>query len=313
MAYLGDYAEDYATMTFTFSTRKDTGLPTVLTGSPVITIYKGTSVTGKTSAESYVTLTIDFNSKVGLNHVLVDLSGDAFFATGNDYHVVITTGTVNSISVIGETVATFSIENRFMRGTDSVVLAGPTKTEMDTAHGLLATEAKQDTIDTVVDAIKGVTDLLPDAGALNDLAAILTDTAVIGALGAGLTELGGMSAIMQGQVNTEADSALTDYDAPTKAEMDTAHALLATPAQVNTEVVDVMATDTLTLPGQGAPSNTPTTREAIGWMYKVFRNRKTQTATDWKLYADDGTTVDAKATVADDATTASKTEIVTGP
>lgn len=32
------------------------------------------------------------------------------------------------------------------------------------------------TIDTVVDAIKAVTDLLPDAGALSDLAAILTDT-----------------------------------------------------------------------------------------------------------------------------------------
>lgn len=53
---------------------------------------------------------------------------------------------------------------------------GPTKAEMDTGHGLLATEAKQDIIDTVVDAIKAVTDLLPDAGALSDLATILADT-----------------------------------------------------------------------------------------------------------------------------------------
>lgn len=53
---------------------------------------------------------------------------------------------------------------------------GPTNAEMDTAHALLATEAKQDLIDTVVDAIKAVTDLLPDAGALSDLAAILIDT-----------------------------------------------------------------------------------------------------------------------------------------
>lgn len=52
----------------------------------------------------------------------------------------------------------------------------PTKAEMDTGHGLLATEAKQDIIDTVVDAIKAVTDLLPDSGALSDLATILTDT-----------------------------------------------------------------------------------------------------------------------------------------
>ena len=52
----------------------------------------------------------------------------------------------------------------------------PTKAEMDTGHGLLATEAKQDTIDTVVDAIKAIADLLPNAGALNDLAIILADT-----------------------------------------------------------------------------------------------------------------------------------------
>lgn len=51
-----------------------------------------------------------------------------------------------------------AIPTTAMRGTDSVVLSGPTKAEMDTAHGLLATESKQDTIDTVVDAVKVVTD-----------------------------------------------------------------------------------------------------------------------------------------------------------
>lgn len=40
----------------------------------------------------------------------------------------------------------------------------------------LATAAALTTVDTVVDAIKAVTDLLPDAGALNDLATILADT-----------------------------------------------------------------------------------------------------------------------------------------
>jgi len=38
------------------------------------------------------------------------------------------------------------------------------------------------------------------------------------------------------QVNAEVDTALADYDGPTKAEMDTAHALLATPAEVATEL-----------------------------------------------------------------------------
>ncbi len=61
MAYLGDYAEDYTTLAFSFTTRASTGIPTVLAGSPVISIYKGSSTTPKTSAESYITLTIDFD------------------------------------------------------------------------------------------------------------------------------------------------------------------------------------------------------------------------------------------------------------
>jgi len=73
-------------------------------------------------------------------------------------------------------------------------------------------------------------------GAINpeeaeSVTAILTDTAVIGVAGAGLTDLGGMSTGMKAEVNVEADTALTDYDPPTKDEMDTAHDLLATEAK----------------------------------------------------------------------------------
>lgn len=42
----------------------------------------------------------------------------------------------------------------------------------------------------------------------------------IGAAGAGLTDLGGMSTAMKAEVNAEADTALTDYDPPTNAEME---------------------------------------------------------------------------------------------
>lgn len=69
----------------------------------------------------------------------------------------------------------------------------------------------------------------------------------------------------------------------------------------------------ITLPGQAAPPLAPTAREVWSWMYKVFRNRKDQTSTLWQLYADNETTVDAKATVSDDGTTAIKQEVVTGP
>ncbi len=84
-------------------------------------------------------------------------------------------------------------------------------------------------------------------------------------------------------------------------------------AEVNAEVVDVLKTDVITLPGQEAPPLTPTFEEAVSWLYKVFRNRKTQTATEWNLLADDESTVDAKATVSSDGTTAVKQEIESGP
>lgn len=87
-----------------------------------------------------------------------------------------------------------------------------------------------------------------------DLDAVLVDTAVIGALGAGLTDLGGMSTGMKGEVNAEADTALSDYDPPTKTEMDTAHGLLATEAKQDTidGIVDNILVDTAVIGALGA-------------------------------------------------------------
>ena len=64
----------------------------------------------------------------------------------------------------------------------------------------------------------------------------------LGAAGAGLTDLGGMSTTMKGQVNAEADTALTDYDPPTNAEME-ARTLVA--ASYFDPAVDVVANVTL--------------------------------------------------------------------
>lgn len=84
-------------------------------------------------------------------------------------------------------------------------------------------------------------------------------------------------------------------------------------AQVNAEVVDALATDTYAEPGQGTPAATTSLAAKINYLYKNWRNRKTQTSTTWSLYNDDATTVDQKSTVADDGTTGSKTEVTTGP
>ena len=188
MLHLGDYDEDNANVNFAFLTRRfDTNVPATLSGTPVISVYKGNATSGeKTSAESYITLNVDHDSVTGLNHVEIDLSGDAFFAVDNDYYVIVSTGTVNSVSEIGRVIAVFSIENR-----------------------------------------------------------ILTSN---------------------------------------KAQ-----------------------------PGQATPAANASMVVALQWLFKNWRNKKDQTATTFQLYNDDASTVDQKSTVADDATTASRTEIETGP
>jgi len=66
-------------------------------------------------------------------------------------------------------------------------------------------------------------------------------------------------------------------------------------------------------PGQGAPSASASLLAKIDYLYKAWRNKVDQTATEYKLYDDAGTTVDQKATVSDNGTTFSKGEVDTGP
>lgn len=92
-----------------FTTRNSSGVPTTLAGSPVISAYIGNSTTEITAG---ITLTVDFDSRTGLNNVRVVASGGNGFTTATDVTLVITTGTVNSVSVVGEVVGEFSIDNR---------------------------------------------------------------------------------------------------------------------------------------------------------------------------------------------------------
>lgn len=84
-------------------------------------------------------------------------------------------------------------------------------------------------------------------------------------------------------------------------------------AQVNAEVVDALATDTYAEPSQGTPAATTSLAAKINYLYKAWRNKKTQTATTHSLFDDAGTTVDQKSTVSDDGATATRGEMVTGP
>lgn len=109
--HLGDYAEDYADLNVKFTTVDTGGVPFTLAGTPVISCYKSNGTTQSTAG---ITLTVDFDSLTGLHNVKVDLSADAFYVTGEDYSLIVTTGTVDSVSVVGYEVASFSIENRLL-------------------------------------------------------------------------------------------------------------------------------------------------------------------------------------------------------
>jgi hypothetical protein len=86
-------------------------------------------------------------------------------------------------------------------------------------------------------------------------------------------------------------------------------------AAVDTEVASILSLldDARTEPGQGTPPVNPDLATKIDYLYKAWRNRHTQTASQYTLYGDDGTTVHQKATFSDDSTTADRAEIVSGP
>ena len=108
MSYIGDFRLG-DTFDTKFTTRQISGAPSTLSDSPVISAYVGNSTTEITAG---ITLSVDFDSRTGLNNVRVVATSGNGYATASNYQLVITTGTVNSVSVVGEVIAEFSIENR---------------------------------------------------------------------------------------------------------------------------------------------------------------------------------------------------------
>lgn len=141
------------------------------------------------------------------------------------------------------------------------------------------------------------------------------------------TDITGFNDLSAAQVNAEVDTAL-DTAIPavnvadsvndilldrTKPNLDVVVSTRATPAQVNTEVLDVLNTDTFAEPAQGIPAATNTVINKISFLYKFLRNRITQDATTLKIYNDDAVTVDQKATISDSGSEYVRGEIGTGP
>jgi len=345
-----------------FTTRAfGTGIPTVLAGTPVLSVLEENNAVPITAG---VSVSVDQASVVGLNEATIVATAANGYESGKSYAIYISTGTVASVSVVGEVVGHFTIGASaaavdLANGTDGL---GALKTETALIVGdtneLQTDWADAGRLDTILDARMAETSINTTTGAVDNVtlvattttntdmrgtdsalidkagfslstagilaiwhqltAAIVTagsvgklikdfvtgdafvrlgapvgasvsaDIAVIegqtddiGVAGAGLTDLGGMSAGMKAEVNAEVDTAL--------------------------------ATTTYGEPAQGVPGATVSLKDKIGFLYKAWRNRSNQTATTHQLFNDDATTVDHKATVSDDGTTAEKGEVVAGP
>ncbi len=111
MSYLGDIATSQV-LYFHFTTRQfSTGAP-ITSANLVMSVYKDDGTTQSTAGITTTFLT-GFDNVVGLVSVKIDTSQDGtFYATGHDFSVVVTTGTADSVSIVGEVVGYFSIQNR---------------------------------------------------------------------------------------------------------------------------------------------------------------------------------------------------------
>ena len=109
-----------------FTTRALTGIPTLLSGTPVVSIYEDGSTTQITAG---ITLGVSHDSVVGMNLLTIVATGANGYEAGKDYNIVVTTGTVDGVSVVGEVIGQFSLSlsaaaKGLIAGVDVISISG---------------------------------------------------------------------------------------------------------------------------------------------------------------------------------------------
>lgn len=108
--YLGDLIATGVSVQHKFMTVNASGAPTTLGDSPSLILYVNASVSGVASGLSG---TFDFDGRTGLNHVrLLVTTSVTGIAAGNEYQIVVATGSVSGVSLNGYPVCAFSLQNR---------------------------------------------------------------------------------------------------------------------------------------------------------------------------------------------------------
>ena len=217
MIYFGDFDED-ATVYLPWNSADSSGASITRATDGSIRIYKNNGTTEKATANG-ITDSEDFDSVTGVHMLTIDTSVDTgdsgFWEAGNDYHVVLVGATIDG-QTVNHAIGTFSIENRFMRGTDSVSPPSAASIADAVLDEALSGHTTAGTLG------KAVADIETDA------TAILADTDELqGDDVPGL--IAALNDISSADVNAACDAALSDYDGPTKAELDSGLAGLNDP------------------------------------------------------------------------------------
>lgn len=288
------------TVYFMFTTRRfSTGAPHQLAGTPAVSAYEDNSTTQITAG---ITLGVDHDTVTGLNLVTVVASGANGFESGKDYHLVITAGTVDSVSVVGEVVGRFTLQRSaaavdLANGTDGL---GAIKT--DTAAILADTGT-----DGVVLANGAITTAKFAAGAI-DAAAIGTGAIDADSIAA--------DAITAAKIATGAIDADAIADNAIDAGAIAAGALTATKfaagaidaaalaADAGTEIADAVWAKSLT-ELSADPGASPAASGAVLLPYMAIRNKRDTTSTADEIHNNAGTVL-LTAALSDDGTTFTK-------
>lgn len=113
-----------------FCTVATTGVPTTLAGSPAVAAYPDN---GTTEITAGITLTVDFDSRTGLNNVHVVATEANGYAPNTKYILVITAGTVSAASVVGYVIGEFTVQNKISGIVDAVAGVGGSATSIVTS------------------------------------------------------------------------------------------------------------------------------------------------------------------------------------
>lgn len=132
------------------------------------------------------------------------------------------------------------------------------------------------------------------------------------------TNAKGLYKIALAQAETNADKLLFSGKSSTSNIVVSPTVIYTTPAGFTSQVAQTgdsyaALTGANAEPGQGTPAVNASIISKIAYIYKTWRNKKTQTSSTFSLFADDATTVDQKAAVSNDGTTTTIGEIATGP